>query len=224
MHRQISNENCIPISFISKSQILVAGLLALIQAKLDFWHVATYNNISILENVLPNPPNHVVLLDSSVGLEQAAQWTQFWRKQSPPALVVVMEIANDIERILSCIEAGASAYTLKGSTVDEICKTIQLAAQGCTSCSPQITAQLFQRLARLKNESEQGYTIVNPLTRRETQVLSLIADGYSNKEIARDLVITVRTAKHHVHNILNKLELKRRYHAARYAQQQGWLS
>ncbi|MBZ0309196.1 MAG: response regulator transcription factor, partial [Anaerolineae bacterium] len=67
------------------------------------------------------------------------------------------------------------------------------------------------------------YTATTPLSERELEVLRYITRGYSNKEIACELYITVRTVKHHIHNILRKLNLSRRQEAARYATERGWL-
>jgi len=86
-----------------------------------------------------------------------------------------------------------------------------------------VTAQLFARLAALNALNLEAVLPDMPLTPREFQVLRLIAQGYSNREIALELVITLRTVKYHVHNILTKLGRDSRRDAVQMAAQRGWL-
>lgn len=214
----------IAISVISNSRLLSEGLVALLDRRMKLQLIATYPGEPITSDPTLNPRGHVVLLDSSIGRTAAQNWTRFWRQHTPPASVVILELLDDVELILACIEAGASGYTLQGATPEEVADTIWLVSQGGAQCSPHITAHLFSRLAHLKSRVDSDYYTTIPLTTRELEVLTLVAEGCSNKEIADKLCITLRTAKQHVHNILHKLDLKHRYEAAHMALEQGWLS
>lgn len=208
---------------MSNSHILVKGLLALLEPRLNIRYVSSYDSARPPEHELENPPRHVVLLDSNLGLDVNIAWINYWRDCTPRATVVILELSNNRDHILSCIEAGATAYTLAGATIDDISKTIKLAANGEAVCSPEMTVQVFERLVNLKYMVDNNEKSINPLTPRETEVLTFVSRGHTNDEIAQRLVISTRTVKHHIHNILNKLDLKRRYQAANLAQEEGWI-
>ena len=135
----------------------------------------------------------------------------------------MLELDDEPDTILGCIEAGASGYVLQGAPAKEVAETIELVHQGRARCSPEMTAKMFARLASLKSKVAGNADGPMTLTPRELEVLSLVARGCSDKEIATELIIQVRTVKHHVHNILGKLDLHRRWEAARYASERGWL-
>lgn len=213
----------IAISIISNSRLLGEGLLELLAARLSIWPLGIYRGDPVAGASLKNPPGHIVLLDGNIGRVASAEWTCFWRGQTPQAKVVILELSDDTELILACIEAGASGYALKGADPAEVAATIRLVAQGHAQCSPEITAQLFRRLAQLKTLARPEYPTTAPLTGRELEVLSLVAQGQSNKEIAEQLCISLRTVKQHVHHILRKLDLRHRYEATHVAAEQGWL-
>lgn len=213
----------IAVSIVSNSRLLSEGLIELLAARIDLRVLAIYPSDPLATMQLASPPGHVVLLDGNIGRVAARAWTHYWRRITPPANVVILELSDDIELILACIEAGASGYTLRGATPDEVATMICLVAQGQARCSPEITAHLFRRLASIRATGGPVYSSGIPLTTRELQVLELVAQNYSNKEIASELCITLRTVKQHVHNILNKLKLKHRYEATHVAIKQGWL-
>jgi DNA-binding NarL/FixJ family response regulator len=210
------------ISVVSGSQLFNDGLTSLLQDHLPIELVGTYLGDLEVSDGLPNPPGHIVLLDSGVGLERVIALTRKWCGLTPPPWIIVLELPEDVDTILRCIEVGARGYTLKGSSVAEIAAIIRRGQRGDAWCSPGMIAHLFERLARL-SASQTTMAHLTTLTRREMEVLRCIGKGRSNKEIARELVIEVRTVKHHVHNILEKLQVQHRWDAARVAKRQGWL-
>jgi DNA-binding NarL/FixJ family response regulator len=214
----------IAISIVSNSCLLREGLVALLRTHIDITLVAAYVGEPWPATELVNPPGHMILVDSSIGQTAALAWTRFWCCQRPPAAVIMLELTEDYERILACIEAGAHSYTLRGAGPAEVANAMMLVSQGQAQCSPDITAYLFRRLSRLRAQNETSYSTLMPLTSREQEVLQLVARGYSNKDIAAQLCITLRTTKQHVHNILHKLELKHRYEAAQLARERGWIA
>lgn len=211
----------IALSIVSNSRLLGEGLIALLARRLDVQLVAIYPSQPITANHVANPCDHVALVDSSIGRVAAQSWTHFWCRHTPPTPVVILELLDDVELILASIEAGASGYTLKDASPEEIAETIWLVSQGKALCSPEITAHLFSRLAHLKSRTAENSPTISLLTKREQEVLCLVAQGCSNKEIAEKLCITLRTAKQHVHNILHKLDLKNRHEAAHMAKEHG---
>ena len=166
---------------------------------------------------------HIVLIDAGLGLQVTLAWVRYWRSQPPAALVIVVEMPNDPNLIVACIEAGASGYTLLGASAGEVVDVIQCVRQGLAQCSPEVTAHLFARLQAQSVEQPRLPALASLLTAREIEVLRYVAQDLSNQEIATILVIEVRTVKHHVHNILEKLRCRHRWDAARLAHERGWL-
>jgi two-component system, NarL family, nitrate/nitrite response regulator NarL len=123
--------------------------------------------------------------------------------------VVVFGVLDLEQEILACAEAGFAGYVTRDGTVAELVQTIRAAARGEFSCPPHIAGGLVRRLAVLATDSRQPAWQPR-LTVRERQIVQLIDQGLSNKEIARLLTIQVATVKNHVHNILEKLGVRRR--------------
>jgi DNA-binding NarL/FixJ family response regulator len=221
VHNPPPEEMTISISIISNSRLLTDGLLPLLSPHLNLRLIGTHMGEFRVSSPLPNPPGHVVLLDIGVGREAAIKWTRYWSGLIPPAYVIILELASDITLILDCIEAGASGYRLQGASAVEVSQAINDALRGEAHCSPEITAQLYARIASLRSAVLQ--LSVSPLTARESEILCYIATGYTNLEIAAQLVIELRTVKQHVHQILRKLSVRSRGEAARLAAEQGWL-
>ena len=213
----------IPYSIVSASKLFRDGLAALLGEQRNLKPVGCYPALPVEVNGKPNPPGHVVLIDGALSPENLIAWSRVWRTATPPARVLMIEMAHDSELILACIAAGAGGYTLIGASTGEVVDAIYQVHQGIAQCSPEITARLFARLEALQSRDEQTQEPAPALTTRELEVLSLIAQDRSNREIAQELVIEVRTVKHHVHNILRKLGLRHRWDAARVAAEQGWL-
>ncbi len=219
----ICQETCIFISIISNSQILREGLATLLPGRIPMQLIGSYASNADTAIALPGGERHVILLDSGIGRAQALHWTCYWRASTPPAHVIILEMADDVDAILACIEAGAGGYVLKGASIEDVIQVISLTLHGFASCTPELTGRLFARLAATRSQIP-VLQAKPPLTVRELEVLHLVAAGYSNQEIATDLYIEVRTVKHHVHNILEKLSLRRRWDAVRMATEQGWLT
>lgn len=213
----------IPVSLVSNSRLLREGLVMLMQPYLPLELIGDYDGEPIPPQRIPNPPGHVLLIDCGIGQLAAVAWTEYGRSLPGSPHILFLEMEDSAEKILACVEAGMSAFTLRGAAPVEVAEAITLVRQGGARCSPQMLAQLFSRLASMKALRVDYLVPLSPLTSRELQVLAFIARGYSNKEIALELVITVRTVKHHVHNILNKLKLSHRRDAVHLALQRGWI-
>jgi DNA-binding NarL/FixJ family response regulator len=138
--------------------------------------------------------------------------------------VLACGLRNCGAEILEAIQAGAAACeTIDGSLAD-LTAHVQALCDGETVCPPRIASMLFREVAahseaKLRNEEQQ----IRRLTRRERQIVSLVELGLSNKQIANELSISLQTVKNHVHNILEKFQLRRRAEAAQYARDHGLL-
>lgn len=212
----------VPVCIISDSCLLREGLAQLIapHLKLQILHVAPSEPVNL--SGLPPVRGQVVVIDCAIGQTATMNWIEHCRSLSPSVYILLLQAPDDVEMILRAIEAGANSYALQGASTEDIAHIIRVTHEGGAVCSPQMTAQLFARLAtRAQNVPEKDNE--SPLTPREKQVLGFIARGYSNKEIAIRIVVTVRTVKHHVHNILHKLDVSNRHAAVKRARAEQWL-
>jgi DNA-binding NarL/FixJ family response regulator len=159
---------------------------------------------------------HVVLMDLAMEPLDGIETTREIRSRYSDVEVVALTSFGEAERVRAALEAGASGYLLKDSDADEVSAAIRAAHRGELPLDPAITAGLT---SSLRAESPGGRDA--ELTTRELDVLRLLGAGKSNRQIADELVISERTARTHVSNILGKLDLTSRTHAALWAVRQG---
>lgn len=216
------NQSRIQIDIVSHSRLLHEALILLLQNHWSIDVVSSANRVIEVDSTATNPSNHLILLDSSIGHSTVIAQIQKWRSLQPSPYLVVLELKDDTDLILDCIEAGAHGYTLQGASSAEVIQVIERVYQGVAYCSPEMTAKLFDRLSQSKPAQSAGEKPL--LTRRELEVLHYVARDYSDRDIATELVIEVRTVKHHVHNVLRKLNVKHRRDAAQLAIDNCWLN
>jgi len=155
--------------------------------------------------VLTTPPDVTVLdLTGETGLDGVRRLAHREGQK-----VVVLGITDDEEQILSCAEAGIAGYVTRNDSLANLVATVCAAARGEFACPPQIAGGLLRRLGAIGMQA--GRPPNQPsLTGREQEVVRLIGIGLSNKEIAKRLGIQLTTVKNHVHNILDKVGVRRR--------------
>jgi DNA-binding NarL/FixJ family response regulator len=138
--------------------------------------------------------------------------------------LVILGMKEQPEAVTEAIEAGAVGYVPEDATVEAFCETIRLVARGETRVTPRIAATLVTRLAALASAQRADERAKNvKLTPREIEILALVAEGLTNKEIATQLHVEEQTVKNHIHNILERLSLRRRHQAVQYAWEAGML-
>lgn len=152
----------------------------------------------------------IVLLDASMPGGYSAIRTI--RGAAPEALVLALGVEETDSNVLSLVDAGIHGYVSKHASLHELVRAIDTVARGEVVCPPRMVASLFREIARRRPETN-GDGIVR-LTSRERQILELIDQRLSNKEIARALHISLSTVKNHVHNILAKQQVHRRVDVA----------
>lgn len=166
--------------------------------------------IALVQDLVPD----VVLMDLVMPGCGGIEATREIRRASPETRVIVLTSYTDEEMALPALKAGALSYLLKDVAPDQLVAAINAARRGEAVLHPAVAAKLVQELSSPKAADDVG---LSDLTPRETDVLKLIAQGYSNKEIGDKLFIGERTVKTHVSNILGKLHLGDRTQAAIYA-------
>ncbi|KRM21143.1 response regulator [Latilactobacillus graminis DSM 20719] len=153
-----------------------------------------------------------ILMDLVMPVMDGIEATKAILKPWPEAKIIILTSFIDDEKVYPAIEAGAASYILKTSTAEEIANAIRKTAQGQSVLEPEVTNKMMNRLTHPVEPK-----LYEDLTKREQEVLGLIAKGRSNQEIANELFITLKTVKTHVSNILAKLQVDDRTQAAIYA-------
>jgi DNA-binding NarL/FixJ family response regulator len=155
----------------------------------------------------------VVLMDLLMPRMDGIEATTIIRREMPDTEVLALTSALDDDSVVNVIRAGAIGYLLKDTLGGELCRSVHAAAAGQVQLSPAAAARLVREVRTPEVHA--------PLTERETEVLQLLAQGLSNREIAVTLDIGPKTARTHVSNILSKLNVASRTQAALYAVQSG---
>ena len=166
--------------------------------------------VALAEQLLPD----VVLMDLVMPELDGVEATRAIREASPSTKVIVLTSFADDEKVFPAIKAGAAGYLLKDVHPAELAEAVRKASRGEALLAPSVAARLMQEVAGERPAA-------SGLTERELEVLRLIARGMSNKQIAHELVVSEKTVKTHVSNILAKLHLADRTQAALYAVREG---
>ena len=159
----------------------------------------------------------VVVMDLRMPGMSGVEATRLIAARHPHSRVLVLTISADEGDVMDAIVAGASGYLLKDAGVGEVLAGIEAVARGEALVSPQIAGKLLDRVRAQAARPTPSESAIGDLSERELQVLRLIADGLDNTQIAADLVISPKTVKNHISNILMKLQMENRIQAAVYA-------
>jgi two-component system nitrate/nitrite response regulator NarL len=157
----------------------------------------------------------IVLLDLGLEKEHSLKLMGVLRERFPGARVIAMDIIPDQGDIVEFVKAGGSGFILKNAPLEDYVSTIKAVAAGATILPAMLTKSLFTQIVEsvLKNGNKVPDHAIR-LTKREREIVDLISEGMSNKEIAQQLHIATFTVKSHVHNVLEKLDLSTRLQIA----------
>ena len=158
----------------------------------------------------------VVLMDLVMPRVDGVGAMRELRRRLPSARVIVLTSFLEDDRLLPAIQAGAAGYLLKSAQPQELARAVRAAHDGQALLDPAVAARLVDAIAQPAGEPPR-----ERLTPRETEVLALIARGFSNKRIARELGVAEKTVKTHVAHVLHKLDVTDRTAAAVHAVQSG---
>jgi len=158
----------------------------------------------------------LVLMDLNLPTVRGVEAIRRIVEESPHVKVLVLSASAEEADVLEAVKVGASGYLLKSATAAEVAEAVTRVRAGEPVFSPSLAALVLGEFRRMSSAAtEPG------LTARETEVLKLVAKGYTYREIADKLVISVKTVQNHVQNILTKLQLSKRYELMRYAIHRG---
>ncbi|MHB8576963.1 MAG: response regulator [Dehalococcoidia bacterium] len=181
-------------------EVVRAGLAAILQTEADLEVVGEASDgvdaLALAEQLRPQ----VLILDLAMPKLDGVEVIRRLRETAPEIGIVVFTVFDTDERILSALQAGARGYLLKGAPRDEVFTAIRTVSRGGSLLPPVIASRL---LRHVRGDDEEPP--IEPLSPRQQEALRLVAQGLQNKEIARALSISERTAKFHVEAVLRKL-------------------
>jgi two-component system, NarL family, nitrate/nitrite response regulator NarL len=180
--------------------------------------VAVAAGVEEAVEVLDHVEADVLLVD--IRMSEGAGALRTLAAAAPQVKLVALAVPEVEREVVAVAEAGAAAYVTPDGSVEDLASVLECVERGEVLCSPGMAAGLFRRVATLARERGLD-PIEEKLTARELDVLGLIEEGLSNKEIAAELSIELATVKNHVHRILEKLHVHRRSEAAARARRHG---
>lgn len=208
------------IIVLTPVRVLGDGLAACFSLRRDMFVSAIVSDLAALRESLTEISADLILIDVTQGVDLYD--IRSIAQERPEVALVALGLTEQRQEVIRCGRAGFTGYVARDATVDTLCKSLSDAVQGRLACPSEISGELLRALFRTDRPSNESVPDC-PLTRRESDVLRLIGQGFSNKEIARDLILSVATVKHHVHSILTKMKLLRRAQAMRQVRDAPWL-
>ena len=158
----------------------------------------------------------VVLMDVRMPKMSGIEATRAIAESVPTTKILMLTVSDEEEDLYEAVKAGATGYLLKEISIEEVANAIRAVITGQSLISPSMASKLLTEFNNLSKQAQQK-VMVPKLTDRELQVLKLVAQGMSNREVAEELFISENTVKNHVRNILEKLHLHSRMEAVVYA-------
>lgn len=210
------------IVVLSPVRLMGDGLVACLASQKEMTVCAVVNDLAALRHALSTARADLVLVDVTQGIDLYD--VRSIAVEHPEAALVALGLVEQRQEVIRCGRAGFVGYVARDATVDALCDALRDVVQGRLACSAEISGGLLRALFRMdQRPAHENQALAQSLTRRECSVLQLIGHGDSNKEIARHLSLSEATVKHHVHNILGKLNLPRRTQAMRLVRDAPWL-
>jgi DNA-binding NarL/FixJ family response regulator len=219
----------IRVLLVDDQTLVRQGIQMLLEIEADIQVVGQAANgreaLHMVEALQPD----VVLMDVRMPEMDGVAATQAISASFPDTGVIILTTFEDDEFVFGGLEAGARGYLLKDISSEEMAQAIRKVAAGEALIQPSITRKVLAEFSRLATAAEKSANkplqpaLVEPLTEREQEVLSALANGLSNREIAQQLVITEGTVKNHVSSLITKLEVRDRTQAVLKAQELGFI-
>ncbi len=197
----------IAVGIVQASRLIREGLHDLLRQQKEVIVTRSYGDArEVLAN--PVPGDHVLLYDLGTARQDGPALLMEMQQRLPRAKILMLNVTDDDEAIIECVRVGASGCILQDATLEDLLAAIRSLARGTPHSSPRVITSLFSYVASLQKGEDR--LPPQPLTRREEQILQLVAEGLSNKEIAQKLYLRPQTVKNYVHIILQKLDVHSR--------------
>ncbi len=212
------------VMLVDDQPLFRTALATLIDSQPDLSVVGQAENglqaVELARELVPD----IVVMDVEMPVMDGVEAARLIGEQLPAVKVVMLTVSESEAHLFEAIHHGARGYLLKDLRPEHLYDMLRAAGRGETPLSPAVAGRLvseFRDRGPVRSAPVSGEGPEPPLTRREIEILQLVADGLSNKEIGGRLSITEGTVKNHVHNALEKLHLENRIQAAAYVVRQG---
>ena len=207
----------INLVIVHEYELMCHIISVVLEDEADIYIAGTATNYTNAMELIQRGNIDIALVSTRLPDQEALKLTRRLLKEQPDVKIIAMGISENKEHILQFVEAGVNGYVLQENSLDDLIGTIRAVHADRAFVSPEIASALIERVSALTLAFERlGATVPQTidLTDRELEVLKLLDQNLSNKEIAERLVIEVGTVKNHVHNILDKLGVSTREEAA----------
>jgi DNA-binding NarL/FixJ family response regulator len=211
--------NKIKVLIADDHKIFRDGIISILEKEKDLEVVGEASNGREILEKIKNTSVDVLVLDIDMGKPDGIEITGTVRKDYPDTRILVLTMMGLRDFIIQALEAGATGYLLKNAGKDEVLTAIRSVAKGDSYFSREVSSILIEHLSKPRTSRHKIAGI--PLSARELEVLRLIAQEYSNPEIAKKLYISIRTVDTHRRNLLAKLGAKNTAGLVKYAIQKG---
>jgi DNA-binding NarL/FixJ family response regulator len=175
--------------------------------------------VRLAESLKPD----VILMDISMPRMDGIEATKIIKQKNPAITILILTAYDDDQFIFSLLEAGAAGYLLKNIHHRELVDAIRAVFSGESVLHPSVARKVLNKFGKTGDKVEKK-ALLDPLSDREMEVLKLVTKGYSNKEIADQLYLSIRTVQGHLGNIFGKLMVSSRTEAVVCALKQGWVT
>ncbi|WP_404456412.1 response regulator transcription factor [Virgibacillus necropolis] len=219
------------IALIDDHKLFREGVKRILEFESSFEIIAEGDDGNVAAQLVAKHKPDVVLMDINMPDMNGVQATANLVRHHPDTKVIILSIHDDESYVTHALKTGAQGYLLKEMDSDSLVEAIKVVSDGGSYLHPRVTHNLVQEFRRLAkespaNRSEIGADYRKPLhllTRRECEVLQLLAEGKSNRGVADSLYISEKTVKNHVSNILQKMNVNDRTQAVVAAIRKGWV-
>ena len=215
----------IRVLLVDDQALFREGLETLLSVHKDIQVVGQASNGQEAAEIATKVQPDIVLMDVRMPVLDGVRATHLLKKVVPRCKVIVLTTFDDDEYIFDALRMGAAGYLLKDVASTKLVEAIRATARGDSILEPSVAAKVIEEFSRISSmvPARKMDQLVEPLSERELEILSLISGGASNKEIADQLIIAEGTVKNHVTHILGKLGVRDRTQAALKARELGLL-
>ena len=216
-------ESRLRVVLVDDHPLLRAGVRALLTGEPDIDVVGEADSARTGVELAAQTAPDLIVMDVSLPDANGAEATKEIKAFAPDLPIIALSVHEDVPMVRLLLDAGAAGYLLKRSASEELIRAVRVVANGGTYVDPSIAGQLL-RASRRSVPPALGAPAASPLSERESEVVRLLAQGLTIREIAAQLVLSPRTLETYRARALEKLQLKTRADLFRYAVHRGWLN
>lgn len=216
--KKIGVKKKIRLLLIEDNRLLRDGIKRILKPHKDIEIIAASGDGKNTSRKIQELKPNVILLDLGLRSQNSLHVVEIVKKEFPEAKIIIMDLAPVQADILQYVKAGANGFILKDASLNDLLITIRAVAEGSTILPPLLVDSLFSQI--IENAIKEGQPRLKEavkMTKREREVITLLSDGQSNKEIGQKMHISTYTVKSHIHNVMEKLALHTRLEIANYS-------